>query len=295
MKIARNIIKHGFSLIELLVVVAIIGILAAIGSVGYTRYIKISQDKAQLANLVELMEGLGTTFVAFKTNLIKPNDLVFTYCSSNFSSNFQPNSQLNDGFAYNYDPDNPPLDCVGSLTTNFKSPYNKRDLGGINGNYILSPCMPIFGSSVCGDPQQPLAQQPLASYANLPSPNPSGMTCPSGDCSVGFQYSDGTPVTTQGKIFYTDINYTPSKPNGSPGCRIIYFQACHTDGNEDDGMLILNPPCYGQNPDPSNAWGQRPDGSYGFSMPNVEITNTETIAQEYYLPMWAGARIVKTY
>jgi len=291
MKIARNILKQGFSLIELLVVVAIIGILAAIGSVGYTRYIKISQDKAQLANLVELMEGLGTTFIAFKTNQIKPNDPVFTYCSYNF----QQNSMLNDGFAYNYDPSNPPLDCVGSLTTNFKSPYNNKDVGGINGNYILSPCMPIFGSSVCGiDPPQP-----LASYANTPSPNPSGITCPSGDCSVGFQYSDGTPVTTQGKIFYTDINYTPSKPDGSPGCRIIYFQACHTDGNEDDGMLILNPPCYGPNPDPSNAWGPRPDGSWGYSLPNVQVTNTETIVQntisDNSLPMWTGAKIVKSY
>jgi hypothetical protein len=254
------------------------------------------------------MDGLAVTYTGFMSNQIKPSDPVFTYCSSSLKNSpldidF---AALQDGFANYidpstyYDPSNtppPPLDCIGSLTTNFKSPYNEKDIAGINGNYILSPCMyqPIaIGSSIC-------ESQPLSSTAtNTPPTNPSKMKCDSGgDCSNGYQYSDGTPVTTQGKIFYTDIYYTQNKPDGSPSCRIIYFQACHTDGNEDDGMLILNPPCYGPNPDPGNIFGLQP-GGYGYSMPNVPITDTQRLIDLYapswlgLPPTWTGARIVRS-
>ena len=52
------VMRSGFSLIELLVVVAIIGILAAIGSIGYSRYIESARNAAIIAIAKQISDAL---------------------------------------------------------------------------------------------------------------------------------------------------------------------------------------------------------------------------------------------
>jgi type IV pilus assembly protein PilA len=67
----KNIVKKGFSLIELLVVVAIVGILAGIAIVGYNSYVESAKDSVNEANASTLARKIAVEKskpVDFKTN-----------------------------------------------------------------------------------------------------------------------------------------------------------------------------------------------------------------------------------
>ncbi len=61
--------RHGFSLIELLVVVAILGVLALVGVVGYLSYVEGTRDEATKANTNEIARVIRIDGLAIKENL----------------------------------------------------------------------------------------------------------------------------------------------------------------------------------------------------------------------------------
>ena len=61
--------KHGFSLIELLVVVVIIGILGGIGTVGYLAYISQARDATTKDNFEFLKRTLDNDIISVSNDL----------------------------------------------------------------------------------------------------------------------------------------------------------------------------------------------------------------------------------
>jgi len=159
-------------------------------------------------------------------------------------------------------------DCMGYLSNSFKSPYNNKDKGGINGTYVVTPCVYDSGQ-LCSDLQQ--------ISNSFVGPVPENLNLSSDGY---FLYSDNTPVNTLGKIVYYDTGPNPG------GCRVIYLAACHSDGtSEDDGMLIINPPCT----DPDGDWS-----SHNPPLPEEIVSHVRDYNAIEATLRWTGAKIIKT-
>lgn len=183
-----EILKKGFSLIELLVVVAIIGVLAAIGIVGYQKYLESAKRNATIANAANFLKALAAEGTA------RSGGLATSVPSCTPGNNFNLGSTP-------YGPGT----CYGDIAANMKNPYNLTDLTIVEDGVGVTGCTTIGRIAVIL-PQQntnPYAPGPQSSYNSsvqigvapcLPdnNSNPTVLTDPNNsDFTKAFQIING--------------------------------------------------------------------------------------------------------
>jgi type IV pilus assembly protein PilA len=113
-----EVLKKGFSLIELLVVVAIIGVLAAIGIVGYQKYLESAKRNATIANGANFLKALAAEGAARSGGL----------STQNITCSADPTKWKNDTVQNSAGFDVYPLGtCFGDIAANMKNPYDQSD------------------------------------------------------------------------------------------------------------------------------------------------------------------------
>ena len=139
------ILKNGFSLIELLVVVAIIGVLAAIGIVGYQKYLESAKRNATIANAANFLKALAAEGTARSSGLATSVPSCTPGPTFNWGSSPYPTGT-----------------CYGDIAANMKNPYNLTDPTIVEDGIGVTGCTTIGRIAVI------LPQQ----YSNSSAPGP---------------------------------------------------------------------------------------------------------------------------
>jgi prepilin-type N-terminal cleavage/methylation domain-containing protein len=137
--------KHGFTLVELMVVVAIIGILAAISAPLVTKYIRKSKTAEAMTNLRKIYDGEQAYYYEEKTDTAGTVLTKYFVELAQTPSTPEINKQTPDfegaGFGViRFSTDAPVLYCYSVSTAGYDltASFTARAVGDIDGNGVTS-------------------------------------------------------------------------------------------------------------------------------------------------------------